>query len=142
MSEAEVVDRVLQHFECNRRAVNRQLIDLEGNLYGHVHGFFCFRWRQCRRWEQEARFKQQRNEAYLKAEHALKRHDYQPAVDLLDEIAADFYETPTQQAWRIFRVGFISPFSLLDSPGVLYARLIELRDDLAQFLPQKPDPVL
>lgn len=130
------VERVLCHFEHNRTLAEQRLAGLRQSLEGHKHGFFCFRWRWCHRYERESQFAQNYVEAYREAEEALRSGDYQPAIAVLDQLASCLYETPRQRVWRAWREGPYTSASILSSPGVLYARVVELRDSLIDLLPK------
>lgn len=128
------VERVLRHFEHNCTLAEQRLVAFRRHLEGHEHGLFCFRWRWCRRCKQEAQAAENHIEAYREAEEALKRGDYQPAIEVLNQLASWWYETPMQRARRVVREGPHTSESILSSPGVLHARVVELRDSLINLL--------
>lgn len=130
------VEKVLRHFEHNRASAEQTLRQHLEHLEGHEHGLFCVRWRWCRQSERAVQAAENHIEAYREAEEALRRGDYQSAIEVLEQLASWLYETPMQRARRVMRESPYTAESILSSPGVLYARVVELRDSLVSLLPK------
>ena len=133
------VERALRHFERNRALAKHQLADLRRSLEGHEHGFWCFRWRWCRKCELEIERTEGRITAFQEAEDGLRHGNYKPAIFFLDGIATCLYETPWQTARRVTMEGSYTAETILTTPGVLRARVIELRDGLKGLVPTAPE---
>ncbi|MFH1671276.1 MAG: hypothetical protein ABH889_00660 [Candidatus Portnoybacteria bacterium] len=127
--ENKIVELALDSFVANRGSAEKRLAELEGNISGHKHGFFCFRWSNCRRVEKEIQEIKVRTAEYREAEEGLKVGRYEKAIEVLGRIAGQIDGSPLEVAMRIAH----SPptlASILNSPSSMASRMRQARDYL------------
>ena len=122
----------LKHFEVNRLEAERRLAEIRRILDRHQHRWFCCSWSWCRKLERETDACLNHIAYYKKAEQGLEKGDCQPAIEVLDQLAEQLDETPKQLIRRIIGEGPAMPRSIRSAPGVLRARVKELRNGLVE----------
>ena len=122
----------LRCFRENRKEAERSLVGIRHDIASHRHSWLCCFWCPRKRWQKEAAIFENHIAVYAECEKALEAGNFLPVIEILDQIASWFKETPIKIARRVAREA-VTPENIMSSPTALRARILQLKQGLEAY---------